>query len=133
MFKRPMISWREDGQRRQRRLFNLVRSNDLVDRILAARLGPDANSTPPANPPHAYSGATTPSQDEQPVEAENPSAEQEFAMANGNGAVESHAVNEPEAITSPAPDNPPDSEDYDEPQPRSTRRRRPFTSRLLGR
>ena len=51
LFKRSIIAWRVDGQRRQRRIINLVRDNDLVGRVLVARLGPGANSTPPADPP----------------------------------------------------------------------------------
>ena len=151
MFRRPMISWREDGQRRQRRLFNLVRDHDLVGRILIARLGPGANSTPPAEPPEPAAPPEVQAQDERPANEQpvadeaQPSAEQ-VAPVNENGAAEpepepqhvavSDGPSEPVSVADdPAQPVPDDASDdvYDEPQPRSARRRRPFTSRLLGR
>ena len=153
MFRRPMISWREDGQRRQRRLFNLVRDHDLVGRILIARLGPGANSTPPAEPPEPAAAPEVQAQDERPANEQpvadeaQPSAEQ-VAPVNENGAAEAGPEPEPQPVAvsdgpsepvsvadDPAQPVPDDASDdvYDEPQPRSARRRRPFTSRLLGR
>ncbi len=153
MFRRPMISWREDGQRRQRRLFNLVRDHDLVGRILIARLGPGANSTPPAEPPEPAAAPEVQAQDERPVNEQpvadeaQPSAEQ-VAPVNENGAAEAEPEPEPQPVAvadgpsepvsvadDPAQPVQDDASDdvYDEPQPRSARRRRPFTSRLLGR
>ena len=151
MFRRPMISWREDGQRRQRRLFNLVRDHDLVGRILIARLGPGANSTPPAEPPEPAAAPEVQAQDERPVNEQpvadeaQPSAEQ-VAPVDENGAAEPEPEPQPVAVADdpsepvsvaddpvqPVPDDASDDV-YDEPQPRSARRRRPFTSRLLGR
>ena len=51
-FRRAVYSWREEpsGRRRQRRTFNLDRDNELVGRLLTARLGAAANSTPPIDP-----------------------------------------------------------------------------------
>ncbi len=52
LFRRTVYSWREEdtGRRRQRRTFNLNRDNELVGRLLTARLGSAANGTPPAEP-----------------------------------------------------------------------------------
>ena len=133
VFKRSIIAFRVDGQRRQRRIINLVRNNDLVGRMLTARLGAGANSTPPADPPSGGE-SEMPDRDENRVSDDNPAEPESFAAANGNSTVET----EPEplpvgaAVDPPQPDQD-DAEVYDEPQPRSTRRRRPFTSRLLGR
>ena len=41
------------------------------------------------------------------------------------------AQRNPKPSDEPLPSPAIDADDYDEPQPRSTRRRRPFTSRLL--
>ena len=51
-FRRTTHSWREEGtgRRRQRSVFNLNRDNELVGRMLTARLGPAANGGPPAEP-----------------------------------------------------------------------------------
>ena len=144
MFRRPMISWRENDQRRQRRLFNLVRTNDLVERILTARLGPDANSTPPADPPTPEATTVVEARDElpamddvQPAEDQTQPVEDQITSVNGNSADEPETEPQPVAVSADTPqpvdDDAEDDEVYDEPQPRSTRRRRPFTSRLLGR
>ena len=135
VFKRSIIAWRVDGQRRQRRIINLVRDNDLVGRVLVARLGPGANSTPPADPPEPESDA------EPPVVAEQPPAVEDLPVAESLEPVEGNSADEPESEPQPAElavDEPQPVQDetddvFDEPQPRSTRRRRPFTSRLLGR
>jgi hypothetical protein len=151
IFKRSIIAWRQDGQRRQRRIINLVRDNDLVDRVLTARLGPAANSTPPAEPPDETEALPSPVEPEDsgdtPAEAvEDQPAVEQPSLASDNGAAEPVADNgaaEPAAedgTAEPAAEDeppPPPADDYsaddvyDEPQPRSTRRRRPFTSRLL--
>ena len=142
IFKRSIIAWRVDGQRRQRRIINLVRNNDLVERILTARLGPGANSTPPAEPPGPAAAteiqAEVQAQDEQqPVMDEaQPADEEQIAPVNGNSADEPEPEPDPVAVTADMPqpvEDETDDEVFDEPQPRSTRRRRPFTSRLLGR
>ena len=140
VFKRSIIAWRVDGQRRQRRIINLVRNNDLVERILTARLGPGANSTPPAEPPGPAAAteiqAEVQVQDEQPVVDDPQPAEEQIAPVNGNGADEPEPEPQPVAVAADAPQPVEDDTDddvFDEPQPRSTRRRRPFTSRLLGR
>ena len=142
VFKRSIIAWRVDGQRRQRRIINLVRGNDLVDRILTVRLGPGANSIPPAEPPEPADAteiqAEVQVQDEQPVvDDPQPTEEEQISSANGSTADEPEPEPQPVAAADdPADAIPGDTEGdevYDEPQPRSTRRRRPFTSRLLGR
>ena len=143
VFKRSIIAWRVEGQRRQRRIINLVRDNDLVERILTARLGPGANSTPPAEPPGPAAAteiqAEVQTQDEQPVVDEaQPVEEEQIAPVNGNSEAEPEPEPEPQPVAvaddTPQPvEDDTDDEVFDEPQPRSTRRRRPFTSRLLGR
>ncbi len=143
VFKRSIIAWRVEGQRRQRRIINLVRDNDLVERILTARLGPGANSTPPAEPPGPAAAteieAEVQAQDEQPVVDEaQPVEEEQIAPVNGNSEAEPEPEPEPQPVAvaddTPQPvEDDTDDEVFDEPQPRSTRRRRPFTSRLLGR
>ena len=121
LFRRAVYSWREEdtGRRRQRRTFNLNRSNDLVSQVLVARLGPGANGTPPADPA-----------EETPPEApDEPEAIEQTAMVNGDSPEAPQGEVEAEAeVESP----PPPVEDFidDEPQPRNVRRR-PFTSRLL--
>ena len=140
VFKRSIIAWRVDGQRRQRRIINLVRSNDLVDRILTVRLGPGANSIPPAEPTGPVSATETQAEVEAPVEqpvVEDPqSAEEQVVPVNGVSEDEPETEPQPVAVdadsSQPVEDDT-DDDVYDEPQPRSTRRRRPFTSRLLGR
>ena len=141
VFKRSIIAWRVDGQRRQRRIINLVRNNDLVERILTARLGPGANSTPPAEPPGPAAAteiqAEVQAQDEQEPVVDDPQpAEEQIAPVNGNSADEPEPEPQPVAVAADTPQPVEDDTDddvFDEPQPRSTRRRRPFTSRLLGR
>ncbi len=136
LFKRSIIAWRVDGQRRQRRIINLVRDNDLVGRVLVARLGPGSNSTPPADPPQPADEVELPAQDEPSVAQDNPPMAESFAPVNGNSADEPEPEPQPvaEADDEPQPaHHDADDDVFDEPQPRSTRRRRPFTSRLLGR
>ena len=140
VFKRSIIAWRVDGQRRQRRIINLVRDNDLVERILTVRLGPGANSIPPAEPPGPATAteiqAEVQAHDEQPVVDDPQPEEEQVAPVNGNSADEPEIEPQPVAVTADTPQPVEDDTDddvFDEPQPRSTRRRRPFTSRLLGR
>ena len=131
-FRRAVYSWREEdtGRRRQRRTFNLNRDNELVGRLLTARLGPAANGTPPIEPDgDTLTPSAAPVSDESLEVAEpEPQAEQEQTPAPE--AAEPVAV----ADTEPEPAAPPVEDDldevYDEPQPRNVRRR-PFTSRLL--
>ena len=128
-FRRAVYSWREEdtGRRRQRRTFNLNRDNELVGRLLTARLGPAANGTPPIDPEGNPAQPSAAPVSDEAVEPE-PHAEQEQALAAD--AVEPVTV----ADTEPEPAVPPVEDDldevYDEPQPRNVRRR-PFTSRLL--
>ena len=140
VFKRSIIAWRVDGQRRQRRIINLVRNNDLVERILTARLGPGSNLTPPADPPDPSVEAEEQAQEQQPVVDEAQSAAEQIASVNGDATaepeLEPEAEPQPVAVDADTPqpvEDDTDDEVFDEPQPRSTRRRRPFTSRLLGR
>ena len=51
-FRRSTHTWREEStrRRRQRSTFNLARDNELVGRMLTARLGPSAGAPPPAEP-----------------------------------------------------------------------------------
>ena len=177
-FRRSVHSWREEpsGRRRQRRTFNLDRDNELVGRVLTARLGPAANLTPPIDP---ADGATTPDELDEPQPSEGTLSEPEqLTLEDGestNGAAPVGEDSAPPAAGDTAPDvaeetAPPVAEEpappagnideepaapeaeeaalpvdeepappagnidedyHDEPQPRSTRRRRPFTSRLL--
>ena len=128
-FRRAVYSWREEdtGRRRQRRTFNLNRDNELVGRLLTARLGPAANGTPPIDPDgDAASPSPTPAYDE----AAEPESQTEQEQAVAADAAEPVA----DTDTEPEPAAPPVEDDldevYDEPQPRNVRRR-PFTSRLL--
>ena len=149
-FRRAVYSWREEpsGRRRQRRTFNLDRENELVGRMLIARLGPAANSTPPVDP--ALESPAPEEADEPQPSAEDLPGPEQFAPVDGespNGAapaVDDPVAEEPASGEPPVGETEPDipeepalpvadiDDDYhDEPQPRSTRRRRPFTSRLL--
>ena len=128
-FLRATHTWRDEvnGRRRQRRTFNLNRENALVSRMLSARLGPAAGDPPPAT-----NGGDPP--DAEPAAPEPPPAVADAADAapiaappippGGNGG------------DAPPPGQPTlpiaDDDIQDEPQPRTVRRR-PFTSRLLGR
>ena len=140
-FRRATHTWRDEasGRRRQRSTFNLERENELVRRMLVARLGPAANTAPPVEPdgeqaPPADDVAEPQPHDEQPPEAE---AEQ---LAPVDGSEDAAGEPEPAALAdgtqdaTAEPEPPPAAndadEDDDEPQPRSVRRR-PFTSRLL--
>ena len=146
-FRRSTHRWREEdtGRRRERRTFNLDRDNELVGRILTARLGPAATSAPPAEA--SANGASTTvdlddSTEPQPLDGTPPATEQ-LALVDGDSPPEPDPTDEPQpaATDEPLPAADDESqpaatgaaaEDYDdEPQPRSTRRRRPFTSRLL--
>ena len=126
-FLRATHTWRDEvnGRRRQRRTFNLNRENALVSRMLSARLGPAANGDPP---PAANAGEPP---DAEPVAPEPPPAVADAAPIAappippaGNG----DAAAPPGQPTLPIADD----DIQDEPQPRTVRRR-PFTSRLLGR
>ena len=128
-FRRAVHSWREEdtGRRRQRRTFNLNRDNELVGRVLRARLGSAANGTPPVDPLVESPAAAAADAPEHSAE-EEPQAVEQLALVDGeNGAEPQDAIEPP-----PPPPEPVDiDEDYvDEPQPRNVRRR-PFTSRLL--
>ena len=128
-FRRAVYSWREEdtGRRRQRRTFNLNRDNELVGRLLTARLGPAANGTPPIDPDgDAASPSPAPASDE--VAEPEPQAEQEPPPVTDAAEPVEVADTEPEPAAPPVEDDP--DEVYDEPQPRNVRRR-PFTSRLL--
>ena len=124
-FRRETHHWREEGtgRRRQRSTFNLNRDNELVGRMLTARLGPAApvlsaaegNGAPPAEP---VADATPPDAADEP----QPDAGQ-LALVDGEAAADSAPPVEP-------PSPPVEDELDDEPQPRNVRRR-PFTSRLL--
>lgn len=128
-FRRAVYSWREEdtGRRRQRRTFNLNRDNELVGRLLTARLGPAANGTPPIDPDRAAaSPSPAPASDE--VAEPEPQAEQEPPPVTDAAEPVEVPDTEPEPAVPPVEDDP--DEVYDEPQPRNVRRR-PFTSRLL--
>ena len=128
-FRRAVYSWREEGtgRRRQRRTFNLNRDNELVGRLLTARLGPAANGTPPIDPDgDAASPSPAPVSDD--VAEPEPQAEQEQAPVPEAAEPVVVADTEPEPAAPPVEDDL--DEVYDEPQPRNVRRR-PFTSRLL--
>ena len=146
-FRRSVHRWREEssGRRRERRTFNLDRDNELVGRLLTARLGPAANSTPPID---STAGASAPEETDEPqAPHEALTGPEQLALAEDespNGAAptseeppadeaEPLVADEPTAPVAEEPETPAtDADDYhDEPQPRSTRRRRPFTSRLL--
>ena len=134
-FRRSTHHWREEGtgRRRQRSTFNLNRDNELVGRMLTARLGPAApvlsaaegNGAPPAEPvsePVADADATPDTADEPQPDAE------QLALVDGEATAEPEAAPPVEVPTPAAEDDLDDV--YDEPQPRNVRRR-PFTSRLL--
>ena len=128
-FRRAVYSWREEdtGRRRQRRTFNLNRDNELVGRLLTARLGPAANGTPPIDPEGSPAQPSAAPVSDEAVEPE-PQAEQEQALAADAAEPVTVADTEPEPAVPPVEDDL--DEVYDEPQPRNVRRR-PFTSRLL--
>ena len=128
-FRRAVYSWREEGtgRRRQRRTFNLNRDNELVGRLLTARLGPAANGTPPIEPDgDAATPSPAPVSDD--VAEPEPQAEQEQAPVPEAAEPVVVADTEPEPAAPSVEDDL--DEVYDEPQPRNVRRR-PFTSRLL--
>ena len=141
-FRRGTHTWRDEtsGRRRQRSTFNLDRGNELVGRMLTARLGPAANTTPPVEPagdlapPPSEAADTTQAATvpQSPVE-QQPDAGQLALVDSADGAEATPPPEEP-APEEPAAEQPslPVEEDevYDEPQPRNVRRR-PFTSRLL--
>ena len=142
-FRRSTYTWREEGtgRRRQRNTLNLVRENELVGRMLTARLGPAANSSPPVDASVATileSGeAPVPEQHlteqavaEQPA-SDQPASDQELPPVEQLSLVNGSETSETEAVSDPAPaQDEADEEFVDEPQPRNVRRR-PFTSRLL--
>ena len=122
-FRRSTHHWREEGtgRRRQRSTFNLNRDNELVGRMLTARLGPAApvlsaaegNGEPPADTP--------------PEEADEPQTDAgQLALVDSGDTADAAPPAEPP----PPPVEDDLDEVYDEPQPRNVRRR-PFTSRLL--
>ena len=123
-FRRAVYSWREEdtGRRRQRRTFNLNRDNELVGRLLTARLGPAANGTPPIDPEESPAQPSAAPVSDEAVEPEPQAEQEQIPVAEAAEPVE---ATEPEPAAPPVED-----EVYDEPQPRNVRRR-PFTSRLL--
>ena len=128
-FRRAVYSWREEdtGRRRQRRTFNLNRDNELVGRLLTARLGPAANGAPPIDPDgDAASPSPAPVSDD--VAEPEPQAEQEQTPVADTAEPVAVVDTESEPAAPPVEDDL--DEVYDEPQPRNVRRR-PFTSRLL--
>ena len=172
-FRRSTHTWRDEAtrRRRQRSTFNLDRDNELVGRMLTARLGPAAVATPPADPAGEQAPPADTAVEPQPdteaeqlpltngAQAETAGIEAE-PLAASEGA-ETEVIEEPESSSQAEDDADgeaepvavPDGDEsgtaegpeasaqpgggadadeiYDEPQPRSTRRRRPFTSRLL--
>ena len=98
-FRRTAYSWREEdtGRRRQRRTFNLNRDNELVRRLLTARLGPAANGTPPAEPGGNDGPApAAPTSDE--VAEPEPQPEQEQAIVpEGASEPQSGVEEQPDA------------------------------------
>ena len=128
-FRRAVYSWREEGtgRRRQRRTFNLNRDNELVGRLLTARLGPAANGAPPIDP-DGDAASPSPAPDSDDVAEPEPQAEQEQTPVAD--AAEPVAVVDTESEPAAPPVEDDLDEVYDEPQPRNVRRR-PFTSRLL--
>ena len=129
-FLRATHTWRDEvnGRRRQRRTFNLNRENPLVSRMLSARLGPAANG----DPPPATNAGEPP--DVEPAAPEPPPAVNDSADAAPIAAPPiPPAGNGGDAAPPGQPTLPiADDDIQDEPQPRTVRRR-PFTSRLLGR
>ena len=126
-FRRSTHHWREEdtGRRRQRSTFNLNRDNELVGRMLTARLGPDAAAAPP----------TEPAADATPPEAvDEPQADTgQLALVDSEATAESEAAADSAPSVEPPPPAIVEDDSYeveDEPQPRNVRRR-PFTSRLL--
>ena len=128
-FRRAVYSWREEdtGRRRQRRTFNLNRDNELVGRLLTARLGPAANGAPPIDP-DGDAASPSPAPDSDEVAEPEPQAEQEQTPVADAAEPVAIADTEPEPAAPSVEDDL--DEVYDEPQPRNVRRR-PFTSRLL--
>ena len=136
-FRRGTHTWRDEssGRRRQRSTFNLDRDNELVGRMLTARLGPAANTTPPlepagdpAPPPSEDADATQATAEPQAPVEQQPDAGQLALVDSEESAEATPAPEEPDAEQPPPPVE--EDEVYDEPQPRNVRRR-PFTSRLL--
>ena len=105
IFKRSIIAWRQDGQRRQRRIINLVRDNDLVGRMLTVRLGPDSNTTPPADP--AEPVAVEAPEPEPAVPEEVQATVEQASVANGDAPAETTETVEAEATTPPVEDESP--------------------------
>ena len=119
IFKRSIIAFRMDGQRRQRRIINLVRDNDLVGRVLTARLGPGANSTPPNDPVDPTAAQVQESPEPQPdvlddaqLAGEAQPVAEPVSLVNGDAPAEPVAA-EPQ----PAPPVDEADETLDEPQP----------------
>ena len=137
MFKRSIIAFRVDGQRRQRRIINLVRDHDLIGRVLTARLGPGANTTPPNDPPDPAAEQAGDAPEPQPVAVADAQPEvEQLSVANGDApagvqaepepepepaAVAADPETEPEPAAVAADPEPAPAEDVvdDEPQPAS--------------
>ena len=133
-FRRSTHHWREEdtGRRRQRSTFNLNRDNELVGRMLTARLGSAANGAPPAeSEAEADDDAAPPNTADEPQAQAQDDVEQ-LALVDSEPVAQAEDATEAEPTVEPPP--PPVEEDldeiFDEPQPRNVRRR-PFTSRLL--
>ena len=131
-FRRSTHHWREEGtgRRRQRSTFNLNRDNELVGRMLTARLGPAAAPVPIADEGNGAPSAEAVADATPPDAADEPQSDAEqLALVDGEATADAEA---PTEAASPIEPPPPPVEDEldDEPQPRNVRRR-PFTSRLL--
>ena len=126
-FRRSTHHWREEdtGRRRQRSTFNLNRDNELVGRILTARLGPDAAAAPPAEP----AAEATP-----PEAVDEPQADAEqLALVDSDATIDIEVTADSAPPIEPPPPAIVEDDSYeveDEPQPKNVRRR-PFTSRLM--
>ena len=139
-FRRSTHHWREEGtgRRRQRSTFNLNRDNELVGRMLTARLGPAANGAPPAEPDADPTPPAEPVADAAPPAEPDAAPPQPEAVDEPQPDAEQPALIDAEDSADAAPPAeppaPPVEDDldevFDEPQPRNVRRR-PFTSRLL--
>ena len=133
-FRRSTHHWREEGtgRRRQRSTFNLNRDNELVGRMLTARLGPAAPV-----PIAAEGNGATPAEPVADARRRRRHSGRAAARRRTTGAGGQRTSLQRPRSKPRLPSNrrPPPVEDelddvYDEPQPRNVRRR-PFTSRLL--
>ena len=101
-FRRSTHNWRDEStrRRRQRSTFNLDRDNELVGRMLTARLGPAADAAPPAEP--AGEESPPPAAAEEPPPAtseEEQQAVEQLALVDGDGTAEPEAVGRAAALS----------------------------------